>query len=272
MRSRPRLPLTLLLDSAVHGRPLPRLLASQPSGLGPQACARFGLRSSPALDEGGPTARSFGQARDPPTRKIKKLAGNATGSESQASMLPFAHRLIRQVVSPRRRWPPIAGTGPQAAATGSATKTWPELVETSSRRPTARPALGGFRSAWVTRHAGDTRLRCWSGRIPEPGARPGRCRIESCGSRPLRSRCGRTGGSCSSGKAELIATAAETVCLLVAGRQGVLAKRCAWGAEAIESRGMTGLARGLIRGSCRRAPRRACRFCLSSRSLTSASA
>ncbi len=46
--------------------------------------------------------------------------------------------------------------------------------------------------------------------------------------RPLRSRWGRTGGSCSSGKAELITTAAETVCLLVAGRQGVLAKRCAW--------------------------------------------
>ena len=53
------------------------------------------------------------------------------------------------------------------AATGSATKTWPELVETSSRRPTARPALGGFRSACVTSHAGDTRRRCWFGRNAE---------------------------------------------------------------------------------------------------------
>ena len=50
------------------------------------------------------------------------------------------------------------------AATGSATKTWPESVETSSRRPAAWPALGGFRSACVTSHAGDTRRRCWSGR------------------------------------------------------------------------------------------------------------
>ena len=50
------------------------------------------------------------------------------------------------------------------AATGSATKTWPELVETSGRRPAAWPALGGFRSACVTSHAGDTRRRCWSGR------------------------------------------------------------------------------------------------------------
>ena len=46
------------------------------------------------------------------------------------------------------------------AATGSAAKTWPEFVETSSRRPAARPALGGFPSAWVTSHAGDTRRRC----------------------------------------------------------------------------------------------------------------
>jgi hypothetical protein len=60
------------------------------------------------------------------------------------------------------------------AATGSATKTWPELVETSSRRAAARPALGGFRSACVTSHAGDTRRRCWSGR---EGAVTRRCRF-----------------------------------------------------------------------------------------------
>ena len=50
------------------------------------------------------------------------------------------------------------------AATRSSSKTWPELVQSSSRRPTARPALGDFRSACVSSHAGDGRRRCWSGR------------------------------------------------------------------------------------------------------------
>ena len=44
---------------------------------------------------------------------------------------------------------------------------------TSSRRPTARPALGGFRSACVTTHAGDTRRRCWSGRKRGVSLQPG---------------------------------------------------------------------------------------------------
>jgi hypothetical protein len=50
------------------------------------------------------------------------------------------------------------------AATRSALPTSLLLVQTSSRRPAARPALGGFRSACVSSHAGDTGRRCWSGR------------------------------------------------------------------------------------------------------------
>ena len=50
------------------------------------------------------------------------------------------------------------------AATRSALPTSLLPVQSSSRRPAARPALGGFRSACVTSHAGDTRRRCCSGR------------------------------------------------------------------------------------------------------------
>ena len=84
------------------------------------------------------------------------------------------------------------------------------LVQTSSRRPAARPALGGFRSACVSSHAGDTRRRCWSGRNPllprtDPSTVPLRHRaavgFEPCACRriagtqaralPLRRQCGR---------------------------------------------------------------------------------
>jgi hypothetical protein len=41
------------------------------------------------------------------------------------------------------------------------------LVQSSSRRQMACSALGGFRSAWVSSHAGDARRRCWSGRAGE---------------------------------------------------------------------------------------------------------
>ena len=40
------------------------------------------------------------------------------------------------------------------------------LVQSSSRRSTARSALGGFRSPWVSSHTGEARRRCWSGRVP----------------------------------------------------------------------------------------------------------
>jgi len=55
------------------------------------------------------------------------------------------------------------GPNRRDAATRSALTTSLLLVQTSSRRPAARPALGGFPSAWVTSHARDTRRRRWSG-------------------------------------------------------------------------------------------------------------
>ena len=51
------------------------------------------------------------------------------------------------------------------AATRSEVPTSLLLVQSSNRRPIARPAVGGFRSACVSSHATDTRRRCWSGRV-----------------------------------------------------------------------------------------------------------
>ena len=74
------------------------------------------------------------------------------------------------------------------AATRSALPTSLLAVQTSSRRPAARMALGGFRSAWVTSHAGDTRRRCWSGRDPQLSSRQRAGRAPGSGFRPDRER------------------------------------------------------------------------------------
>jgi hypothetical protein len=52
--------------------------------------------------------------------------------------------------------------------------TWSLFVQSSSRRPMVCSALGGFRSAWVSSHAGDARRRCWSGRAGELDRAAGR--------------------------------------------------------------------------------------------------
>jgi hypothetical protein len=74
---------------------------------------------------------------------IAQKCSPAAGTDSPAALLlPRTSGSLASALG----WDVSAASGTKAA-TGSATKTWPELVETSSRRPTARPALGGFRSA-----------------------------------------------------------------------------------------------------------------------------
>ena len=68
------------------------------------------------------------------------------------------------------------------AATRSALPTSLLLVQTSSRRPAARSAFGGFRSACVSSHAGDAGRRCWSGR--HRAVRLGTLGSWKCGSGP----------------------------------------------------------------------------------------
>jgi hypothetical protein len=108
-----------------------------------------------------------GRLRSPSALQERHRSGRPTAN-TVAARVGDAGRGARRCSARRGRQPP-ASQGAHCpfrtkAATGSATKTWPESVKTSSRRPAAWPALGAFRSACVTSHAGDTRRRCWSGR------------------------------------------------------------------------------------------------------------
>ena len=126
------------LRPASHPTSRPRTGASLP---GTQASPRTGLTPAGHRELIAPTScgSSFSSWRrsSPGARKHKSSSEPAGGGATGIGQ--------RRRPDPRRR-------------------TSLELVETSSRWPAARPALGGFRSACVTSHAGDTRRRCWSGR------------------------------------------------------------------------------------------------------------
>jgi hypothetical protein len=128
----------------------------------------FGL--SPPLSS---DARSAGTtSRQDPTRRknTRPLSRHIRASDrrERASAGPSVDAVAEPQDAARTR----AGTRsmtpalPLQARNASTRPTTVEvlLVQTSSRRPAARTALGAFRSACVTSHACDTRRRRWSGR------------------------------------------------------------------------------------------------------------
>ena len=130
-------------------RPLPRPGTSTPSSgnLFPSGTIAIVTRR---LELSSATAAKRVSRPFPAGPRLSPEAGSATSSDAAG----------RTAERPRAR----RCRNRRDAATRSALPTSLLVVQTSSRRLAAWPALGGFRSACVTSQAGDTRRRCWSGR------------------------------------------------------------------------------------------------------------
>jgi hypothetical protein len=94
--------------------------------------------------------------------------GEKWSCRSAALAIAFVGLPAAELTSPRPREQPPSRRDclRRRAATRFAACTWPELVQSSSRRPTVRPVLGGFRSACVSSHAGPIAKRERDGRSP----------------------------------------------------------------------------------------------------------
>jgi hypothetical protein len=162
-------------------------LALQPStttlGSRPPTAHRSPQRAEPTLM--GLTHRQERAGRGPvrPTNLAAQSPKSSHASRAIDMVAPGAKR-------PRRRCDPLRRDG----ATRSALPTSLLVVQTSSRRPAARPALGGFRSACVSSHAGDAGRGCWSGRFRAVCFGRQGPRVDTSGGRPSEER--REGRAC----------------------------------------------------------------------------
>jgi hypothetical protein len=113
-------------------------------------------------------------------RVLRRKAGVRISAAPSSSSLALSPKGTRPRAAggtparPSKQQPRRHGRCRRDAATRSALPTSLLLVQTSSREPAARRALGGFRSACVSSHAGDAGRRCWSDETEQSRAGRGR--------------------------------------------------------------------------------------------------